>query len=627
MSRKRTSAAAAVLTLAIGATLGAAWVAAEFVERTSRDAVNAGLAEADMGWAEVHTDGLQLILSGRAPDERARFRAVTTAGRIVDPGRVVDAMDVTERAAVVAPRFALEILRNDDVISLIGLMPQETAEDDIAGLLADETMTITNMVERVDYAVPDTWLPAVRFAVSALDRLPRAKISVQPGRVRITAVADSDPARQRLEAELARARPDGMALELDIAAPRPVITPFTLRFVIPEGGTPRFEACATDTEAARAKILRVAAEAGFEGKANCVIGLGVPSGSWGEAAALSIAAVGGLGGGSVTLSDADVTLVAPEGTPQPTFDQAVAELETALPDIFSLSAVLPEATVIDGTGGETGTPEFVATLSPEGQVQLRGRLYDQAQETAVLSYGRALFGVQQTYIATRQDENLPQGWPVRVLSALEALGRLESGTVVVQPDLVAVRGITGNTRAEADISRILSDKLGAQANFRIDVEYREELDPLLNIPTPDECEANLNAILLEQKLTFAPGEAVIEEAGDGQIARLTAMLDLCERSVFEIGGHTDSQGREEMNLSLSQSRADAVRAALIARGTSPGQLVSKGYGEAQPVADNDTEAGRETNRRITFTLAAGRGDDAAEADGSEAEDTAGETDQ
>lgn len=607
MSRKRNISTALAFTAALSGGAAAAWFGAEYVERSSRAAVAEGLASAGMNWANVQTDGLQLILSGFAPDERARFRAVTEAGRVVDPGRVIDGMDVVARQAQTAPRFSLEILRNENEVSLIGLVPPRADDGPVSGLMARSEMTVTDMVEQVEYAAPDGWFPAVRFGLEALDLLPRAKISVAPGRVEITAVADSDAAKRRLESELTRKRPTDVVLTMDIAAPRPVITPFTLRFVMPEGEQPRFEACAADTLAAQARILRAASEVGFGGAADCVIGLGVPSASWGEAAAVSIAALAELGGGSVTLSDADVTLIAAEGADKAAFDETVAELETALPDLFGLSALLPETTVIDGTGGETAVPEFVATRSPEGQVQLRGRLFDEAQQSAVLSYGRALFGVQKTYIATRQDQSLPQGWPARVLAAMDALGLLENGSVVVQPNLVAVRGVTGNPRAEADISRILSAKLGAQADFRIDVDYREELDPLLNIPTPEQCEIDLNSILVEQKLTFAPGEAVIEEAGEGQIGRLTSKLDDCDGSVFEIGGHTDSQGREEMNLSLSQARADAVRAALISRGTPPTQLVSKGYGEAEPVADNSTGEGRETNRRITFTLLGRRG--------------------
>ena len=82
---------------------------------------------------------------------------------------------------------------------------------------------------------------------------------------------------------------------------------------------------------------------------------------------------------------------------------------------------------------------------------------------------------------------------------------------------------------------------------------------------------------------------------------------------MEIAGHTDSQGREEMNQSLSQSRAEAVLQALMARRVLTSNLSAKGYGESRPIADNDTEDGREENRRIEFTIITD--EDTAEADG------------
>lgn len=614
MRLRSTISTLAAFALAAAASGAAAWVGAGYVEEASREAVETRLRGAGLEWAEVRTDGLEIVLTGTAPDEPARFRAITSAGAVVDPGRVVDAMEVAARDPATPPNFLLEILRNEDGVSVIGLMPGSEAvaalDQRLARAGGSGRLEVTNMVETADYPTPDNWSDTLDFALEALGELPRSKVSVAPGRITVIAVADSDAERIELERKLEGARPKSVALSLDIAAPRPVIAPFTLRFVIPDGeAPPRFEACAVDSEAGRARILAAAEVAGMTGEARCVIALGVPSASWAEAAAAGIDAVARLGGGALTMSDADVSLVAREGVEPSRFDTVVAELDAALPDIFVLTAVLPEPVAASGEGEvEEAAPEFVATLSPDGRAELRGRLYDAAQEAAVASYGRALFGVEETYVATGEDEAVPPGWPVRVLAGLDALGMLESGRVVVRPELVAVSGVTGSTTAEADISGMLSAKLGAQADFRIEVAYDEELDPLLGIPTPEECEDELNAILAAEKLSFAPGEAVIENSGEGQLARLEEKLELCHRAVFEIGGHTDSQGSEAGNLALSMRRAEAVRIALIERGAFPSQLVAQGYGEARPISDNGTEAGREANRRITFTLL-GRRDD------------------
>ncbi|MCX5893414.1 MAG: OmpA family protein [Deltaproteobacteria bacterium] len=71
-------------------------------------------------------------------------------------------------------------------------------------------------------------------------------------------------------------------------------------------------------------------------------------------------------------------------------------------------------------------------------------------------------------------------------------------------------------------------------------------------------------------------------------------------NVFEIQGHTCTLGNTEDNLSLSQRRAEAVKRYLGRQfGLDPDQLLARGFGESKPVADNDTEAGREQNRRVT----------------------------
>ena len=66
----------------------------------------------------------------------------------------------------------------------------------------------------------------------------------------------------------------------------------------------------------------------------------------------------------------------------------------------------------------------------------------------------------------------------------------------------------------------------------------------------------------------------------------------------EVAGHTDYVGTDEYNMGLSMRRADAVRMYLIDKGIAADRLTVKGYGESQPIADNETEEGRFQNRRV-----------------------------
>ena len=83
---------------------------------------------------------------------------------------------------------------------------------------------------------------------------------------------------------------------------------------------------------------------------------------------------------------------------------------------------------------------------------------------------------------------------------------------------------------------------------------------------------------------------------------ISEILKRCGDIPLEIQGYTDSQGREAMNQALSQSRAESVLNELRARRVLTASFEAKGYGEERPIADNDTEAGREANRRIEFRL-------------------------
>lgn len=570
------------------------------VETRSVSAVQETLVDQGYDWASVLGDGLQVILEGQAPTEAVRFRAISAAGGMVDASRVIDNLSVTDSAIIEPPEFAIEILRNDSGVSLIGLIPATTDREALADRIKDlaQDQSVTDLLEVGDYPTPQTWRAALNYALRALEMLPRSKISVNADRVIVNAISDSPAEKRQLEIDLARNKPEGVRLSVNISAPRPVISPFTTRFTIDDTG-PHFDACAADTSEAVSVILIAAAKAGFTDQANCTLALGAPSRTWGEAVAMAISAVGEIGGGTVTIADTDITLIAPVGTEQRTFDDAVGALENALPEAFALSAELPLPPQVTDADN---TPQFTATLSPEGAVQLRGRMPDEITNTVAENFANAKFGQRQITMGTRVVEGLPSGWTVRVLAGIEALSELSNGAVIVEPDTFQVRGNTGNEDASADISRLLIDKLGQSANFEIKVTYVKELDPISGLPTPEECIAQINNITENRKITFDPSSADITASTQPVVDDIAEILKRCGDLRIRVAGYTDSQGREVMNQQLSQDRADAVLTALRARRVPVSTFEAIGYGEENPIEDNGTEDGREANRRIEFSL-------------------------
>ncbi|MEH6832645.1 MAG: hypothetical protein V7661_17575, partial [Sulfitobacter sp.] len=475
-----TFAAAAVLSLV------AASFSVQLIENSSEIGVRDALDDKGMTWAEVEANGLQVSLSGIAPTEAVRFSALTTAGSIVDAARVIDDMGVAAQEALAAPKFSAEILRNESGLSVIGLIPTSTDREYVLarfGSLAGST-GVTDLLEIADYPAPEGWERALEFALSAMSSLPRAKVSIEAERVAITAITNSAQEKARLEQDLRRMVPDDITLVMDIAAPRPVITPFTTRFQItPEGAS--FDACSADTELAAERIISAAKAAGAENP-RCTVGLGVPTPKWADAVTASINALTKLGGGSITIADADISLLALPETSQSDFDKVVGELENALPAVFALQAKLPEA-----QDPNAGPPEFNATLSPEGRVRLSGRVNDDALRELTTSFAKARFGSDKVDTATRVVDDLPADWATRVLAGLEGLGQLSNGAVTITPQSVQLSGNTGNPDASTEIASLLAGKLGEGSAFDVNVTYQKQLDPVLGLPTPDECEAEI----------------------------------------------------------------------------------------------------------------------------------------
>lgn len=565
--------------------------------------IDAGLSQSGHEWAVVQVDGLHVVLSGIAPDDATRFAALSTAGRAASSARITDQMSVADPVAIQPPEFSIEILRHDDGVSLVGLVPSSMDVEGVVSSVREhvEDAPVSDLLGTVDFEPADGWYRAVTFGVEALAALPHAKVSITASRVAINAVAKDADDKRRLERLLRRDAPAGLELALSISAPRPVVAPFTLRFLI-DGNGARFDACAADSEVARDTILETARSAGLDDDTACILALGTPSTRWGEAAVAGIVAVAELGGGTFTMSNADVTLVAAAGAPLPRFERVSAELEEALPPVFSLKAILPEEVRQDEVGP---LPEFMAILSPEGHVQLRGKLGSESTRSAVESLAAAHFGSDHIYSATVLDQDLPSGWTQRVLAALEAMQFLSNGVASVTVDNVAISGNVAFDGAQSAIARVLSEKLGVAASYELDVAYLEVGEPQIELPTPEECMARVNDAADRKKITFNPASSTIEDDAVETIDAIAGILRECQDIRVEISGHTDSQGRETMNQRLSQARADAVLNAILARRVLGTGLVARGYGESQPVANNDTAEGREANRRIEFRLIGG----------------------
>lgn len=108
--------------------------------------------------------------------------------------------------------------------------------------------------------------------------------------------------------------------------------------------------------------------------------------------------------------------------------------------------------------------------------------------------------------------------------------------------------------------------------------------------------------VLINNIFFDTGKASLRETSFADLNRLVTLLKKYPNMKIEIYGHTDNVGSEGPNQVLSQSRAQSVLDYLSGKEISGDRLVSRGYGEAKPIASNETEEGRQRNRRVEFTI-------------------------
>jgi outer membrane protein OmpA-like peptidoglycan-associated protein len=101
---------------------------------------------------------------------------------------------------------------------------------------------------------------------------------------------------------------------------------------------------------------------------------------------------------------------------------------------------------------------------------------------------------------------------------------------------------------------------------------------------------------------FDSGQATLKPGAASTIDRLAAFLTQSPERSVAIEGHTDSMGSDSFNLSLSENRANSVKAALVAKGIQAQRIVAVGKGEGIPVASNDNSAGRQQNRRVEIIV-------------------------
>ncbi|MEM9011944.1 MAG: OmpA family protein [Pseudomonadota bacterium] len=607
-------AAVALGSASVAAALTAAAIVTRLEARSEAE-VAAAYAEAGLAWAAVETDGLRVALTGLAPDERARSEAFEVASRIVDPGRIADRIEV--RAAGPAPDidFALELMRSRDQISAIGLIPEGDGSDPIAETVASLGVQVT-LTDLVDIApgtlAPPGWTEKMRLALTAVRLMPFVRVSLRDEAMTISGMVATRPELLTVEERLQALRPPDLALTLDLRAPQPVIVPYRFAASLGRDGL-TVETCAADTAALRDQLLEQVVAIDSTAGAVCRVGLGAPSPLWADAVMAGLAALDTLRAGTFEVEDLKAVLRVPAAVPEEDYAAVVASLAGEIPPGFSFEARRLPAPPQGGTGdGEAeegeGTaevgPSFSALLEPGGTVRLAGVLPTATSREAVVTFADALFDEGEVIALVTFEPTLSPGWPRQVMAALEALDLLYEGRLEIDGGGLTLSGLGDSADIARAVEARLQESLGLDTPMALDIRFVPRPVEVEATAMPAElCVAAIGERLAAEQILFAPSSATIAPESLPVIEAIAAIMRDCGDTVFEVAGHTDASGRAEANLALSQARADSVVDALLAQGVFVDRMQPRGYGETEPIADNETDEGKARNRRIEFRLA------------------------
>jgi OmpA-OmpF porin, OOP family len=306
-----------------------------------------------------------------------------------------------------------------------------------------------------------------------------------------------------------------------------------------------------------------------------------------DAAMLLLEQVGKLKDGKITLSDNQVSLagMARELGGR----EAIAAALKGLPEGFSVAV------------NDLRAPPYVfqAYKDPVAvTLTLSGNVPDENAHKTISAAAKRRFFNEKVVDNLKPSVGAPSGFVNAVMPALGALSRLSTGTLVVSDREVKLSGDALYDAAAAQIRDGLAKDFPKNWQFKPDISVKPASAPV----DATVCQQLFSELLAKGNIRFEPKRTVIDPDSAGLLDRLIETALRCPTVNIEIAGHTDSDGEDASNRTLSEKRAQAVIDYLVKAGLPADRLTAAGYGGSQPVASNDTDEGKAQNRRIEFVV-------------------------
>ena len=429
----------------------------------------------------------------------------------------------------------------------------------------------TDLAARTTSALKDTVLDKRRIAVAGRDVTFAADAFSEDGRRSAVASVEAVPGVRLVNDEtrlVPEAKPFVWSAERDVVR------------VTVGGNAPLPASKGRLLEAARAGL------GGVEVVDQMNLSRGAPP-RFENAALLLLDQIGKLKDGKVTISDTKVSL---SGMARDLGGrEAIAAALKNLPEGFSVAA------------NEIKAPPYIfqAYKDPVAvTLTLTGYVPDNNVHAAIAAAAGRKFFSEKVVDNLKASVGAPNGFVGAVVPALGALSRLSTGTLEVSDRELKLSGDAFYDAAAAQIRAGLGKDFPQGWLFKADISVKPAAAPV----DATVCQQLFSDLLAKGKIRFESGRATIDADSAGLLDRLAETALRCPAVNIEIAGHTDADGEDAFNQTLSEKRAQAVTDYLVKAGLPANRFTAMGYGSSQPVASNDTDEGKAQNRRIDFVV-------------------------
>lgn len=266
-------------------------------------------------------------------------------------------------------------------------------------------------------------------------------------------------------------------------------------------------------------------------------------------------------------------------------------------------------TSVDVSGLSVGAferPFAWSARREESRVLVSGAAPSEAAKSDIIAAAERAFGetavVDQLHVAGGAPS--PE-FSAMAQDAVRLLAGLHSGEARIVDNQIVFIGDGPQAAVEALRAAFASPPAPFRTRIAVTVDGLDLDNPELqglNLSNGDAetCERAFDRLMEGNVINFETGSAAIDPASRPVLDTLASVALRCDRFSIEVAGHTDNQGARDLNMELSQRRADAVADYLASQGVGPSRLVPRGYGPDRPRASNATPDGQAANRRIEF---------------------------